>query len=243
MNGVLLIPCVGPMQSWGTRSRFQERDTEREPSKSGVIGMLCAALGRDREKPLDDLDGLSMGVRVDREGKLSKDFQTAQNVAVASGGSPQDLLSNRQYLSDAAFLVGLEGESSLLKSLHNALKKPVWPLSLGRKSYVPSIPFYSEDGLLERAALRDALASAPLLITEKEYDRRIKAEEQGRGDARIRLVLESAEPTHERRSDQPVSFALGKRLFHTRFVTTGYVDIRQFQPGKEVDDVPVAVGG
>jgi len=101
MNGVLLIPCVGPMQSWGTRSRFQERDTEREPSKSGVIGLLCAALGRDREAPIDDLAILRIGVRVDQEGKLDVDFQTAQNVAVASGGPSQDLLSNRHYLSDA----------------------------------------------------------------------------------------------------------------------------------------------
>ena len=59
MNGVLLIPCVGPMQSWGTRSRFQERDTEREPSKSGIIGLLCAALGRDRNESVDDLADLT----------------------------------------------------------------------------------------------------------------------------------------------------------------------------------------
>nr|WP_208597066.1 CRISPR-associated protein Cas5 [Syntrophobacter fumaroxidans] len=43
MKGTLLMACVGPMQAWGTRSRFQERDTEREPSKSGVVGLLCAA--------------------------------------------------------------------------------------------------------------------------------------------------------------------------------------------------------
>jgi CRISPR system Cascade subunit CasD len=70
MNGVLLIPCVGPMQSWGTRSRFQERDTEREPSKSGLIGLICAALGRDRNETVEDLAALKMAVRVDREGKL-----------------------------------------------------------------------------------------------------------------------------------------------------------------------------
>jgi len=50
----LLIPLVGPMQSWGTRSRFDHRDTEREPSKSGVIGLVCAAIGRDRNEPIDD---------------------------------------------------------------------------------------------------------------------------------------------------------------------------------------------
>ena len=51
----LLMRLAGPMQSWGTGSRFDERDTQLEPSKSGVVGLLCAALGRDRAEPVDDL--------------------------------------------------------------------------------------------------------------------------------------------------------------------------------------------
>ena len=31
----LLMRLAGPMQSWGTQSRFTVRDTGREPSKSG----------------------------------------------------------------------------------------------------------------------------------------------------------------------------------------------------------------
>ncbi len=225
MNGVLLIPCVGPMQSWGTRSRFQERDTEREPTKSGIVGMLCAALGRDRSEPVDDLAALLMGVRVDREGKLAKDFQTAQNVAVASGGSPQDLLSNRYYLSDAAFLVGLEGPVSLLNELHTALRKPIWPLALGRKSYVHSEPPYLSDGLAEGVSLREALCGRPLMVSDGELKRR----REGRGDgARVRLVFESKEPTSETRDDQPRSFALGKRSFGQRYVLTATESIGAF---------------
>ena len=49
---VLLMRLAGPMQSWGTQSRFLHRDTGREPSKSGVIGVLCAALGRPRDAAL-----------------------------------------------------------------------------------------------------------------------------------------------------------------------------------------------
>lgn len=234
MNGVLLIPCVGPMQSWGARSRFQERDTEREPTKSGIVGMLCAALGRDRSESVDDLAALLMGVRVDREGKLAKDFQTAQNVAVASGGSPQDLLSNRYYLSDAAFLVGLEGSLTLLRELHVALKKPVWPLFLGRKSYVHSEPPYLSDGLLAGASLREALCDRPLMSSTVELKRRI----EGRGDGgRVRLVFESSEPTPEMRNDQPRSFALGKRSFGQRYVSTATESIETFPP-KGGEDVP-----
>ena len=71
----LLLRLAGPMQSWGTTSRFDERDTQLEPSKSGVIGLLCAALGRDRAESVDDLAALRMGVRVDREGVPMRDFQ------------------------------------------------------------------------------------------------------------------------------------------------------------------------
>jgi CRISPR system Cascade subunit CasD len=225
MNGVLLIACVGPMQSWGTRSRFQERDTEREPSKSGIVGMLCAALGRDREEPVEDLAALMMGVRVDREGIIAKDFQTAEDVAVASGGSPKSLISNRYYLANAAFLVGLEGEVLLLEKLHAALANPKWPIFLGRKSYVSSAPSYLSDGLVRDRNLRNVFAEYSLLISDKEMDFRKRKGEEGKDDCRIRLVLESATPTHETRRDHPVSYSLGRRIFRERFVVTEYLDL------------------
>ena len=56
----LLLRLQGPMQSWGTTSRFDERDTQLEPSKSGVLGLLCAALGRNRSEPVQDLAALRM---------------------------------------------------------------------------------------------------------------------------------------------------------------------------------------
>ena len=40
---VLLIRLKGPLQSWGSRSRFNLRSTEPYPTKSGVIGMIAAA--------------------------------------------------------------------------------------------------------------------------------------------------------------------------------------------------------
>ena len=57
-----------PMQSWGTKSQFASRDTAMEPTKSGVVGLLAAALGVPREED-DDIQRLArmrMGVRVDR---------------------------------------------------------------------------------------------------------------------------------------------------------------------------------
>ena len=143
----LLMRLAGPMQSWGTQSRFTMRDTGLEPSKSGVIGLLCAALGRGREEPLDDLASLRMGVRVDQPGAMKMDYQTAgggliregrtYGVRKPSGKAGETVISNRYYLADADFLVGLEGSDGLLlRRLHDALLEPVWQLFLGRKAFV-----------------------------------------------------------------------------------------------------------
>ena len=40
---VLLLRLAGPMQSWGTDSKLQDRGSGEYPSKSGVIGLIAAA--------------------------------------------------------------------------------------------------------------------------------------------------------------------------------------------------------
>ena len=109
----LLLRLRGPMQSWGIHSRYVERDSGSEPSKSGVIGLVCAALGRDRSEAIDDLASMRMGVRVDSEGTRSKDYHTAgakSGIRKADGKielneSKMTLPSNRYYLADTDFLV------------------------------------------------------------------------------------------------------------------------------------------
>jgi CRISPR system Cascade subunit CasD len=161
----LLLRLAGPMQSWGTQSRFTIRDTGYEPSKSGVIGLLCAALGKPRDESHPDNQGkptlsalaaLRMGIRVDREGVLQKDYHTAggsrhddYGVIKASGAKGDTVVSHRYYLADAVFLVGLESASAeLLQQLDIALANPHWQLFLGRKSFVPSLPVRVPGGLL-----------------------------------------------------------------------------------------------
>ena len=45
----LLLRLAAPLQSWGADSKFEVRKTNREPTKSGVLGLLAAALGYRRE--------------------------------------------------------------------------------------------------------------------------------------------------------------------------------------------------
>lgn len=128
----LLLRLAGPMQSWGTDSKFDVRRTGREPSKSGVIGLVAAALGirrQDREG-LNKLLSLRFGVRVDREGSMMRDFQTAKGKS--------DYVTYRYYLADAVFVAGLESEDTeLLQQIGRAIEAPAFPLYLGRRSCPP----------------------------------------------------------------------------------------------------------
>ncbi len=130
----LLLRLAGPLQAWGTASRFNTRQTDPIPSKSGVIGLLAAALGLRRDADIAVLRELRFGVRTDQAGELLRDFHMVHYQKTAD-------VTNRYYLSDAVFLVGLESnEADLLENLENALKTPVWPLYLGRRACPPTQP-------------------------------------------------------------------------------------------------------
>ncbi len=245
----LLMRLAGPMQSWGTQSQFRERDTGLEPSKSGVIGLLCAALGRPREESVTDLAALAMGVRVEHEGALRRDYQTAggwhrradagYGVAKADGKPGGTVLSDRYYLADADFLVGLTGEDDgLLHTLDAALASPRWPLCLGRKAFVPAVPVRLQDdparddsGGIVEGDVRDILKEYPWLGYRRPGERK---------PDQLRLVLESTDGDGARRQDVPVSFALGRREFRVRYVETDFVPLARLKPqGGGETDVPL----
>ena len=130
----LLLRLAAPLQAWGTDSKFEVRRTNREPSKSGVIGLLAAALGLRRDADLSRLSALRFGVRVDRNGEVIKDFHMAK-------AEKTSYLTYRYYLSDAIFLVGLESEDrSFLEQIERALRNPCFPLFLGRRSCPTTLP-------------------------------------------------------------------------------------------------------
>lgn len=217
----LLLRLVGPMQSWGTTSRFDQRDTGKEPSKSGVIGLLAAALGIDRENwaDLEPLTRLSMGVRHDRPGVPKRDYQTAgcvgnETIIRADGTQSKDgVVSQRFYLADAAFLVGLESsERFLLERVHSALRDPVWPLALGRKSYVPSDPIWIEHGVQD-APLREALLRWPWISTRRRWEE---------FPEKLLASFESEDGSGVLKMDQPLS-SFAERRFGARFVLSEWI--------------------
>ena len=153
----LLLRLSGPLQSWGSDSRFDTRNTNREPTKSGVIGLIAAALGIKREEStekLGELNSLKFAVRVDKEGELLKDFHIAKS-------QKSSYVTNRYYLSDATFLVALESDNlDLIKKIALSVQNPVFPLFLGRKSCPPTLPIVVG---IENTDALSALKNHPLL--------------------------------------------------------------------------------
>lgn len=190
---LLLLRLEGPLQSWGTRSRWDCRDTGPEPTKSGIVGLLGCALGlRRRSVELEMLDAaLRFAVRVDVPGIIATDYQTvtgyhrtaAGEYKIAGGTvksharalqNPEStIVSPRDYLHDARFLVVLSSDDGAL--LHQIagekghprwpgdLRSPTWPIYLGRKSCVPTRPVFAEL-TTEFQSLEDAIKNAPMTL-------------------------------------------------------------------------------
>lgn len=182
MHTYLLFRLYGPMCSWGDIAVGEYRPGNSHPTRSGVLGLVAAALGlrRDDNHMTAFFNSVRYAVRIDHPGVLLTDYHTTQ---VPSGGASKNIktfssrreellsvskhdlntiLSKRDYLFDAVFTVALwlEGDTSVwtLPDIAAALKQPVFPLYLGRKSCPPSLPL--APSLVEAATLREVLAVA-----------------------------------------------------------------------------------
>lgn len=199
----LLMRFSAPLQSWGDFSRFSHRNTQRQPTKSGVVGLVAAALGRRRTDPIEDIVALSYGVRIDQAGELLRDFHTARN-------EKQSFVSHRYYLADARFLVGLCGEEAFLREIEHAIQHPIFPLFLGRRSCPPEGTLSL--GLREMSLL-EALGSEPWL---------------GSGavpPSELEIVYDDTSGVLT--SDHPISFSQVHRTYGLRYATHIQVPLPQ----------------
>ncbi len=180
-DACLALLLDAPMQSWGHASRFERRTTALHPTRSGVFGLLAAALGIDKHGD-DEASRLARyaALRVTtvtlprlasrgREPELPivrmEDYHTVTGIRRASGKMDDDatVQTYRHYLLDARFGVLLEGPAPLLIEITNALRNPVWGVWFGRKSCIPATPLVVADpsprddawpNLLRRAGYR-----------------------------------------------------------------------------------------
>jgi CRISPR system Cascade subunit CasD len=227
----LLLWLQAPLQSWGNDSKFGRRDTLNFPTKSGVLGLVCCALGAGGEQrellaefaPLTQTVISFVRCRQDKKIEhepLLRDFhmvgsgyddkdpwqtllipKTADGKKAVGGGAK---LTYRYYLQDAYFAVVLQVPSDKAQQIASALQQPVWDLCLGRKSCVPTDLVYR--GVFDSEA--DAEQIAQNIAKEKNLlaDFRVVDAEQDGGDETLTL------------NDVPVRFGEHK-VYRDRRVT------------------------
>jgi CRISPR system Cascade subunit CasD len=200
----------GPLQSWGFSSRFTRRTTALHPTKSGVVGLLAAALGIDKhganeiEKlaPLAGLNCITASLPKERHGteipvRRLLDYHTVGGgydprrdrmkiPRKASGASPDTSLSERHYLLDARFGVLLEGGEELIREIACALENPCWGIWLGRKNCIPSTPVFVTLESTREAAFRAILKRCSLGVENtglENFDHVIEGPDASQPDA------------------------------------------------------------
>ena len=237
MTGVVML-LTGPLQSWGGPAPgVYDRPTDAMPSLSAVVGIIANALGRQRTDTIDDLaSGAGFAVRADRPGVLLTDFHTVgteNRYALAADTGRQlknPVVSQRQYLSDAAFLAVYEPPKFGISpdEVFSALLSPARPLYLGRRSCPPAerIPVCVTDKpaheVLERAALlRDfdsRQATQPVRSDVDFYHSADGIDSAGQG-VTTAVLIEATAPADAdplsvfMRQDVPQTFDM-RRLYH-----------------------------
>lgn len=207
----ILLKLTGPMQSWGTSSRFETRMTDHYPSKSGVIGIIAASLGygRDEDEKIQRLNELDFAVRVDQEGILAKDYHIARKIK-ANGELDRTYVTNRYYMEDAVFVVAISHEDeNWMNEILKALKYPYFQPFMGRRSCPLSADFIlgvSEDGPIEALENLDWQAAPWYKKKNKNYRADIYADKD--------LLPENS---YTIRNDRVVSFSQKERKFGPRF--------------------------
>lgn len=226
MTSTLLIDLAAPMQAWGDSSRFTQRSTRAEPTKSGVVGLLAAALGRRRTDPIEDLAELRFGVRTDQPGRLERDFQTETDWRTGKSKA----LTHRYYLADAKFVAAVEGPIEVLEGLVGALKNPTYPLYLGRRAFPPAGPIR---GRIVGCPVREALGEAKWIASARHR--------AAQGETVWLPVVRDAEPGEvvaESVHDLPISFDPEHRHYEWRDVVHDIVKVDNPQsqrPGTGTD--------
>lgn len=202
----LLLTLHAPLQSWGISTSYTNvRYTGTEPSKSGVIGMIACAMGieRSNDTMIQKLtQKLKYGVRIDKEGILTRDFQIAYD-----DDKKYTYATNKYYLADAKFTVGLESDDEeLLLEIQEAFKFPLFSPYLGRKS-CPVNPDIIRNKI-HAVSLETALKTQP---QNKDY-------------SGCRIVRDANPGEYgELRHDVPISFRRENRKYGWRKVVEEFI--------------------
>lgn len=156
MTQFITFHLYGPMQAWGGVAVGEMRGSEGHPTKSGVLGLIGAALGLQRHRDEEHLHlehAFGFAVRIDDPGRPMRDYHSIQT---PSGNTPfatrrdelkqgklNALITRRDYRADACYTIALwQRQLYPLEKILEALKTPHFLPYLGRKSCPLGSPLF-----------------------------------------------------------------------------------------------------
>jgi CRISPR system Cascade subunit CasD len=179
------------MSAWGDIAIGERRPIQDHPSKSGVLGLVAAALGvrRSETDALSRLhEAYGFASMVDAPGEILSDYHTVQGPPGSKGrgfatrraeldfrrDELQTILSHRNYRCDAvsAACIWPAADSAPygLDVIMAAIRRPVFALYLGRRSCPLALPLQplvldagSPTEALKLARFKDTALLGPLL--------------------------------------------------------------------------------
>lgn len=182
MTDWLVMTLVAPLASFGEEAGNVRRGSAARPTRSALVGLLGAALGirrheTDAQRALGT--GYAIATRAVRPGSMLRDYHTYQSLPSAAGrpATRADALARadrlessitvRDYRADVRFDAAvrpLAGAPCGLESLAEALRRPRFVLSLGRRGCPLSWPLLPRIVTAETAV--DAFAAADAALPD-----------------------------------------------------------------------------
>ena len=157
MAGFLVFTLAAPLMAFGDVAPGERRVGVDRPTRSGLTGLIAAALGltRNDERQSALAAQLAFAVRVDAAGRANVDYHTTQTAPARRNrrfatrreelavDGVVTILSQRTYVEDAAFTVAVLVEENgpfLIHEIAAALAHPRLPIHAGRRSCPLGLP-------------------------------------------------------------------------------------------------------
>lgn len=190
MSTTLLMQIVG--KQWWNTNKYSVSPTDpgREPTKAGIIDMICTVMLTRHEATISKLAECNFIVRHDNDGIMMRDFVN------------RTLSHDNYYLYNAAFLVALTGDLQILVQAYAALKNMQKHISFGRKFYKPDAEV--------AIGLKSEISPLSLVINHPLIG--------GNGQPRKVLISETVEESKIVRLDNPIVSDYGYVIYGERFL-------------------------
>ena len=137
--------------------------TEKCPTKSGIVGMMGAALGYPYcdERLTELFESTDIRYRMIHKGIVAVDFQVARpldgDAFETVGGKHKDdgVIKRVEYLQDYAFVVYVGADDKRLQEIYEAFQCPKWQPYFGKKCCLPGKPIVREYKVVSKQELED----------------------------------------------------------------------------------------